>query len=230
MKRSLGQNSRVATEQTLSPLEESLTHENSSHLRLSNILLEIFDPAKKSSTFGEVVDNLDQHGMALVLILFSLPSALPIPAPGYSTILSVPLLAIALRLLRGKDTVWLPARARAMSFRPADFQKMTALMLRLVRFIERFTKPRLSFLVVGTGARMLFGLLILSLACFMAVPIPGTNTLPAGGIFLIGFGMLERDGLLSMLGVCYSIAALIIGALILVFGYEVVKQILLQFF
>lgn len=204
--------------------------ETTQHIRLSTILDHIFNPTRTQTTFGAVVDELDQHGMAIVLILFSLPSALPVPAPGYSTILSIPLLAIGVRLLRGKDTVWLPQKVRQVSFNPADFQKMKHMMQGLVSFIEKFSKPRMNFLVGTKTAKFFLGLLICALGCFMAIPIPGTNSLPAGGIFLIGFGMLEGDGILTTLGVLYSIAAIAIGALILLFGYEVVKEILLRLF
>ncbi len=208
----------------------SLGHHRHDAVRLSSILNQIFDPNRKETSFGAVVDELDQHGMAIVLILFSLPSALPVPAPGYSTILSIPLLAIGIRLLRGKDTVWLPKKVRERSFNPADFQKMKFAMQRLVAVLERFSKPRLGFLVTTKTSKFFLGVLICALACFMAIPIPGTNSLPAGGIFLIGFGMLEGDGLVSALGVLYSVAAIAVGTLILLFGYEVVKEILLRLF
>jgi hypothetical protein len=34
----------------------------------------------------------------------------------------------------------------------------------------------------------------------MMIPIPGTNTLPAIGIFVTGFGLVEDDGAISLLG------------------------------
>jgi hypothetical protein len=34
----------------------------------------------------------------------------------------------------------------------------------------------------------------------MMIPIPGTNTLPAIGIFVTGFGLIEDDGAISLGG------------------------------
>lgn len=198
--------------------------------KLSELLSDIFDPQSDARSYGELVDSLDHHGMAIVLILFAIPSALPIPAAGYSTVLSVPLLLIGIRLLMGRETIWLPKKWRARQFEPNSFQKLLVPMLKLVKKIERFSKPRLvqfsqsKWLSIGLGG------LICLLAASMALPIPGTNTLPAGGIFLIGFGLLEDDGLLILAGILYSLVAAAITLLIIMFGYELVKAVIVNFF
>ena len=58
---------------------------------LSNLIQHVFDPGRDPITCGELIDELDRHGMAVILILFSIPAALPVPAAGYSTLLSIPL-------------------------------------------------------------------------------------------------------------------------------------------
>ena len=194
--------------------------------KLSEILSSIFLSQKSALSYGELVDSLDHHGMAIVLILFSLPSALPVPAPGYSTILSIPLLLIGLRLLSGFDTLWLPQKIRQTPLDPEKFSSLVQHALKAVLFIERFSRARLSLLTSSRWTRPLLGVLILALACSMALPIPGTNTLPAGGIFLIGFSLLEDDGLLLLLGCLYSLAALTLTILIITMGYEVVKELI----
>ena len=57
----------------------------------------------------------------------------------------------------------------------------------------------------------------------MMIPIPGTNTLPAIGIFITAFGLLEEDGLICLFGlfVCSLAATLTTG--ILIFGKEAVE-------
>ena len=197
--------------------------------RLSDILRAVFDPQKGISSYGELIDRLDQHGMAVILVLFSIPSALPVPAAGYSTALSIPLFLIGLRLALGYHTVWLPNRIRNRPFDPSKAEKLFGWMNRLVLFIEKFSKPRLCWLACSKGARFFLGMLICLLALSMALPIPGTNTLPAGGIFLIGFGLLEEDGFLVLGGVIYSILALCLSVFIILFGYDVVKSFIKDF-
>ena len=199
--------------------------------KLSEILKEIFvSESQEKSSLGELIDRLDHHGTAIVLILFALPSALPIPAAGYSTLLAVPLLIIGIRMLLGKEQIWLPERVREKDFEPAAFEKISTKMISAASFLERFAKPRLPLFTSKAVVQFVFGSLICLLALSMALPIPGTNTLPAGGIFLMGFGLLEDDGLIALLGFIYSLAALCLTLLIIFFGYEVVKGLLENLF
>jgi hypothetical protein len=195
--------------------------------KLSEIIGSVFCETRETTNFGAIIDELDHHGMAIILILFSIPSALPIPAAGYSTILSAPLLLIGMSFLLGKDSVWLPDKVKQREFRPADFRKLKKWMLNISRFIEKFSQPRLAFITQTKTSKRFLGILICGLAAFMVLPIPGTNTLPAGGIFLIGFGLLEDDGLLVGAGILYSVAATLLALLIIFFGYEIVKSFIL---
>ena len=188
---------------------------------LSTIIEQVFDPHRAPITCGQLAAELDRHGMAVILILFSVPAALPVPAAGYSTLLSIPLLVIGLRLLAGHDTIWLPARIRRRPFDTARLnQRVVRGMLRLVRIVERLSRRRLVGLVRAPAARVLIGLIICGLACAMLLPVPGTNTAPAFGIFLIGFSLLEDDGVLLLAGVLCSLVAIFISLLIVFFGYK----------
>lgn len=188
---------------------------------LSSLIQHVFDPDRDPVTCGELVDEIDRHGMAVILILFSVPAALPLPAAGYSTLLSIPLLIIGLRLLAGYDSLWLPARLRQKPFNTARFnRRLVDAMLRLVQVVERFSSPRLIWLVRAPAVRVVIGLIICALACSMLLPIPGTNTAPAFGIFLIGFSLLEDDGVLLFTGILCSLLALFISLLIAFFGYK----------
>ena len=188
---------------------------------LSDIIEHVFRPDRAPMTCGQLAEELDRHGMAVVLILFSVPAALPVPAAGYSTLLSIPLLIIGLRLLAGHDTIWLPARIRRRPFDTARFsRRVVNAMLRLVQFVERFSSRRLVGLVRAPATRLLIGLIVCALACAMLLPVPGTNTVPALGIFLIGFSLLEDDGVLLLAGVLCSLAAVFVSLLIIFFGYK----------
>ena len=188
---------------------------------LSKIVENVFDPEREATTYGAVIDEIGQHGLAVILILFALPSALPLPAAGYSTLLSVPLFFIGFRLLAGYDTLWLPQNLRARKFDPGSFsRRLLNGMLKMIRLVEHFARPRLGWLTNSRFTRTLVAVVILALAASMALPIPGTNTAPAFGVFLIGFALLEEDGLLLVLGILASLVALAISLTIIFFGYQ----------
>lgn len=203
---------------------ESLT-EDSGRERLSTLIGRIFNPTRGETTIGQLMKELDHHGIALVLIVFSFPSALPVPAPGYSTILSIPLLFIGVGLLMGKKAIAFPDFVSRKSFDPGKLSKLVGLMERIATFLERFSKPRLAAVVQSRSSRIAIGVVVCLLGLSMAIPIPGTNTLPAGGIFLIGFSFLEDDVFFLLVGVLWSILALCFTTLVLVLGYEGAKML-----
>jgi len=111
---------------------------------LSDIIENVFDLHKGASTYGKVIDEIGQHGMAVILLLFALPSASPLPAAGHSTVLSIALFIIGFRLWCGYHTLWMPSGWRNKPFRPERFnRKMISRMLRLIQLIGRLTKPRM---------------------------------------------------------------------------------------
>ena len=66
--------------------------------------------------------------------------------------------------------------------------------------------------------KAILGIAIALMSISMMIIIPGTNTLPAIGIFVTGFGLVEDDGAICLLGliICTLAAALTTSILIAV--------------
>ena len=62
-------------------LNESVTNS----AKLSDILKIVFSEDSEKASLGDTINSLEHHGLALILLIFSALSALPIPAPGYYT-------------------------------------------------------------------------------------------------------------------------------------------------
>jgi hypothetical protein len=84
-----------------------------------------------------------------------------------------------------------------------------------IQRIERLSKPRLTPVCTSHLGRALIGCAIALMAALMMIPIPGTNTLPAMGIFVIGFGLLDDDGAISLAGLLLCLIAAIFALSIL---------------
>ncbi len=157
-------------------------------------------------TLGTVLDRISEKGFGLLLLCLALPSALPIPAPGYSTPFGVLIVLVAVQMVAGRQTVWLPEKARRRLL-PGTFRlKMVAAASGFLRKTEHLIRPRWP-LFTGRNASRLLGLLVLLMGLLMILPIPLTNTAPAMVIFLIGVGLSQRDGLLCSLGLFASVLA-----------------------
>ena len=163
-------------------------------------------------SIGELTDAVGEKGFGLVLVLLSLPSALPVPAPGYSTPFGIAIALLALQMLIGRQTVCLPASLQRIRIKPSLAKKMIGAVNKFLRTVEHLIRPRQQWVRARLGQSGL-AIVILMMACLMMLPIPLTNTLPAMVIFLIGIGLSEEDGLLA-------IGAFAVGSVaVLLYGY-----------
>lgn len=96
------------------PTQMQTAPDNSEHLPLGDALEELLksDEARGPS-IGEIVDTVGEKGFGLTLMVLSLPSALPVPAPGYSTPFGIVIGLIALQMMLGRQTLWVPERLKA---------------------------------------------------------------------------------------------------------------------
>lgn len=151
-------------------------------------------------TLREVLLALGDRGFGLFLVILSLPSALPVPAPGYSTPFGLLMLLLGFQMLLGKTTPTLPNSAMTRELKSVHIHRVFRRAAGFFRRTETLLRPRLEFMS-GRAGRMLSSVLVMIMACLMILPIPLTNTLPAMVIFLIGLGLIERDGLAILFAV-----------------------------
>lgn len=175
-------------------------------------------------TFGELVDRVGDKGFGLLLVILSLPSALPIPAAGYSVPFGLALSLLALQMVCGRSRPWLPGLLRRRSLGPETAGRMLGASAWVFRQLERLVRPRMSWIGRKSGRRFM-GVLVLAMALLMMIPLPSTNTAPAAVVFLVGVALSEEDGLFGLgacaLGLCA--VALYTGLLVAaaVYGPEI---------
>ncbi|NER05980.1 MAG: exopolysaccharide biosynthesis protein [Okeania sp. SIO3C4] len=175
-------------------------------------------------TLGDIIDLAGERIFGFLFVILSLPSALPVPAPGYSIPFGILLLLLALQLIIGSTTPWLPKRWLNNSISLEKVQGILKKAIPWLQKIELISRPRLSYICTSFIGRVIIGCAIALMAISMMIPIPGTNTLPAIGIFVTGFGLLDDDGFISLGGLVVCLMGAALSGLILRFGYEGVKS------
>lgn len=165
------------------------------------------DHEEDSISLSTILATMGDKSFGLLLMLLSLPSALPVPATGYSTPFGIIMMILGFQMLLGKHIPWIPQFAFKKSIGKGLVQKMVSAADWFLKKIEHLIKPRLS-LFCGKGGHVFLGGLVIIMAFLMALPIPLTNTAPAMVIFLIGIALSEEDGLLALLAMIISIAAI----------------------
>ncbi len=173
-------------------------------------------------SMGQFFEGFREKGFGILLMMFSLPSALPLPAPGYSIPFGIILALLALQLLVGRRTPWLPQWVLRISFKRSFMEKMVPAGIAFLARTEALVRPRLQWFA-GRAGQLVPVLLVVVMAACMMVPIPGTNTVPAMVVFLIGMGLSQNDGLVLCLGSLAGVGAAVLTGLILKYGKEVIK-------
>lgn len=186
--------------------------------RLSVELQRYFFEEERASqvTLQEILQLAGERIFGFLFVILSLPSALPVPAPGYSTPFGLVLFVLALQLIAGAKLPWLPQK---ISHRPIELKQVQGVIkagIPWLRRIELLSRPRLSYICTSLPGRVGIGIMIALMGISMMIPIPGTNTLPAMGIFVTGFGLMEDDGAISLGGLVLCLMGGILSTSILI--------------
>lgn len=194
--------------------------------RLSGDLEEL---RRRSAGHSLTVDALEKalkgRGFAMLLLLLALPFCV-IPVPGLSTPFGLAVFIIGIRIAAGLKP-WLPAFVLRKRISPARLVKVLDGGLRFARMLEKVVKPRMHFLQRWPGMMNLIGLGIASggLLLLLPLPIPFSNTIPAWAVVLLSAGMMERDGLLVLLGHITTLVSWAFMALCWLAGAQGIEKI-----
>ncbi|MHA7871934.1 MAG: exopolysaccharide biosynthesis protein [Hyphococcus sp.] len=177
-------------------------------------------PSESKARLGDLIDRLDERAFGLMLLLLALPCCLPFVYL-LPQIVALPMLALAGQMAAGRHHPWLPEKLHEREFSVSAFQSVIARSEKYLGWVERFARPRLAP-VTGRRGAQLVGLLLLVPTASILTPLPSTNTIPGIGVAIAALGLIERDGLLVILG-------LVIGfmwvALLVFLGAEAVDAI-----
>lgn len=165
--------------------------------RLSEILARLAEPATGSVTLGEVLAAVGERSFGALLVILAIPNMVAGLIPGLSIVLGLPLLLVSLQLLVGAEKPWLPRRLARLEIQRTDLRRIVERTSKALRRLERALRPRLEFLTASWAERLI-GLGCVALSLLVFLPIPFANLVPATGIMLFGFSMLERDGLMAL--------------------------------
>jgi hypothetical protein len=129
--------------------------------------------------------------------------ALPLPTGGITHVFEVIAVLVALQLIAGRNHIWLPQRWCKLELAGEKQQRFIAALMRMIRRLERFSRPRLRFLFDHRLSNLVFGLLVIGgcAGAFFAPPFTGLDTLPALGVVLLSLGVLLEDIVIVAIGI-----------------------------
>jgi hypothetical protein len=168
-------------------------------------------------TLGGLINVFQEKSFALIFILLLGVPALPLPTGGATHVFELIAILVALQLVAGRDKVWLPERWCKVELGTGGGRtRFLNGLTKGIRWIERFSRPRLRFLFDHRASNTVFGLLAIagSLGAFLAPPFTGLDTLPAMGVVLLSLGVLLEDFFLVVLAVVVGAAGVLLELLL----------------
>lgn len=167
-------------------------------------------------TLQELLNLAEEKVFGFLFVLLALPSALPVPAPGYSVPFGIIIFLLAIQLISGSKQPWFPHRFSTHPVALTTVQGILGKALPWLQRIEAVARPRLFVICTSVVGRSVIGLILALMGISMMIPFPLTNTVPAIGVFVTGFGLLEDDGAISLCGlvICLFGAAITISVLV----------------
>ncbi len=151
-------------------------------------------------TLKELTKELGLSGAAFFSLILTLPFLLWIAFPGLSLIFGALLLVNGVRIALKKG-VWIPRFLCKRRFSGARLAHTLMIASRWLQGMERVVRPRFEWMQGNLFVRLLTGIAIALSGLFLALPLPpGTNFLPALGVAILALGLLEDDGLFTLIG------------------------------
>jgi hypothetical protein len=187
--------------------------------------LDRWQAGEGDKTLGSIIDVFGEKSFAVLFVVLMGVPALPLPTGGATHVLEVVTVLLALELCVGRDKVWLPQRwCRLELGGGRKRQGFVERLIRLIRWLERFSRPRARFLFDHRVSKLVFGVLVIigAVTAFVAPPFSGLDTLPALGVVLISIGVLLEDVVIVAVGLTIGAGGI---ALVVVLGQAAIRGI-----
>ena len=170
--------------------------------------LESWLAGEQPKTIGDLIDAFEEKSFAVLFVLLLSIPALPLPTGGVTHVFELIAMLLALELIVGRQTVWLPERWRRREIGAETRRRFSEKFLPRIRWIEGHTRAHLGFLLAHRASGVVYGLvtLVLVVTAFIAPPFTGLDTLPSLGVVLISLGVLLEAPLLGIAGVLVGAA------------------------
>ncbi|MBX2833441.1 MAG: exopolysaccharide biosynthesis protein, partial [Micavibrio sp.] len=94
----------------------------------------------------DIAHKLEHRGIGLLLFIFALPAAIPLPGLGINFIIAIPLMVLTANQMLGLKHLWLPKRVGNRSIKRETLQGIFNGAMPYVKIVEKFAWPRLQFL------------------------------------------------------------------------------------
>lgn len=166
-------------------------------------VLERWAATEGTKTVGDLGEVFAEKSFAVTILFLMFLPALPLPTGGISHVFEAITVVVALQLVIGRETIWLPDRWRRRELGSATIDRALPFMVRRIRWFERFSRPRGVRVFRDRAPRAAVGLVIvaLALAAALSPPFSGLDTLPSMGAVVVALSIILEDVVVLGIGI-----------------------------
>jgi hypothetical protein len=186
------------------------------------------EQVKDNINIGDLLKSLNQGGFAFVNMVCAIILMIPTPPP-IAIVMGLAVMFFSYQMMVGYESVWMPKYITTKSIPRHYFAIAIDKSLIYLYKIEKFTHRRLVFLTTDNVNRV-SGLIMFVLAAITLSPLLFANTIPGIAIVLICFGILNKDGLVVVLGYMIGIIGAFVAYYMVVYGAKMFFKLIDKIF
>ncbi|MGE0231219.1 MAG: exopolysaccharide biosynthesis protein [Flavobacteriaceae bacterium] len=177
------------------------------------------DRRAQTVSIEALLKDLGDRSFGWTLLLFALVNLLPLPL-GSTLVTGIPLLLVSAQMVLGLHHVWLPRFVTRQRISRSGLRHGIIRLKPIMRRIERIIHPRRQWVF---DQEKLLGAAIFCIAFALFLPLPLSGWLPALSLLVVAFGIVERDGTVTLIGLGIGLVAILVTAAVIVslmLGFE----------
>ncbi|MCB1475692.1 MAG: exopolysaccharide biosynthesis protein [Rhodobiaceae bacterium] len=156
--------------------------------------------------------ELGERSFGWSLLLFALVNLLPLPL-GSTLLTGIPLLIVSVQMVLQFDHVRLPGFITRRQLSRTALRQGIIRLQPLMRRIERIIHPRQDWVF---AYERLLGVALFLIAFALFLPLPLSGWLPALSMLIVSFGIVERDGTVTLIGLGLGLVSILVTVAVLV--------------
>ncbi len=174
-------------------------------------------PRESVLTIAAFLAGLETRSYAFAVAALDLPNCIPTGIPWLSTVTGVPMALLAVQYFMNHPTPTVPDFVGRRGLPRGKLQDFLERARPHIVRLEESIHPRHEFWVGGLPRRLLqitwFALIVL-----LALPIPFDNLIAAWAILFFCLALIERDGVMALLGWLFTFLTAAWTAFLLIVG------------
>jgi len=170
------------------------------------------DRSATSIPVETLLRELGERSFGWSVLLFALINLLPLP-PGSTLITGIPLMLLAAQMTLGFHHVRLPGFIRRRHINRTGLRQGIIWLKPIMRRIEKIIHPRHEWVFRHDRT---VGALLFCIAFAIFVPVPLNSWFSAFTALITAIGMVERDGLVTLIGLGLGMLSVLLTAAVIV--------------